>query len=78
MRDLPLSVVYNTSVYRSDRPAVNIPLLLSNVTITVVLKLKNVHPEGAGENVRVVLGNKKSSVPLAAALITMPMSELEE
>eukprot|EP00520_Triparma_pacifica_P002978 CAMPEP_0118660142 /NCGR_PEP_ID=MMETSP0785-20121206/15506_1 /TAXON_ID=91992 /ORGANISM="Bolidomonas pacifica, Strain CCMP 1866" /LENGTH=103 /DNA_ID=CAMNT_0006553331 /DNA_START=1 /DNA_END=309 /DNA_ORIENTATION=+ len=65
LRDLPLSVVYNTGVYRSDKPAVNIPLLLSNVTVTVTLKLRNIHPEGAGENIRVVLGNKNSSVPLA-------------
>ena len=78
LRHLPLSVVYSTSVYRSDKSALTIPLLLSNVTVIVTLKLTNIHPEGVGENVRVLLGSNKSSVPLAACLITMPMSELPE
>ena len=74
--NLAVCIAFNTEVYRSDRPSFDVPLLLPNVTLTVIVKLTNIHPEGIADSVRAVLVNPKSSVPFAAALITMPMSEL--
>ena len=69
---------FDTTIYKSEKPCIAIPLLIPNVMHKIEIPIKNIHEEGIGGVVRVLLVNSKSSVPLASAVITMPLSEMME
>ena len=78
LKELPLCVIFNPEIYESNCPSETVPLLLPNVQISVEITLKNISENGAADDVRVVLLNPSSTVPLVSALVTMPISEMPE
>ena len=78
LKELPLVVIFNPAIYISDRASSIVSLLLPNVNVTVEFTLRNISQTGAADDVRVVLMNPNSSVPLVSAVVTMPFSEIDE
>jgi len=78
LEKMDLVVAYSSKFYKSESPAVKVPLLLPNVANHFEVELRCVHEDGAADPVRVVLLNPKSSVPLYSGVVTMPMSELDD
>ena len=77
LHDLPVLVQADSSKYRLSCCGVRIPMLVPQVDMVYWVDVLSVDTSGASDAVRVFVMNPKSAIPAIAAVVNMPVSELE-
>ena len=77
LMDLPLLVVADESKYRVGVGGLRIPCLVPGVEYAYVVDVWSVDANGAADVVKVFVMNPKSAIPVIAAVVNMPVSEVE-
>jgi len=66
---------FNQAVYKQLSDSKKLPLLLPQVLYSVDVKVENIEPSGAPDQIKVIVVSTESTVPLITANLNMPVSE---
>lgn len=69
---------YDQQMYSAQLDQMQLPVLLPNLQYAFDFRIRCVDPAAGSENIKVLLHSSKSSIPLLAAVVKMPLSEMEE
>ena len=65
-------------MYRAQQDQMQLPVLLPSLQYRFDFRLQCLNPATGTGNVKMLLHSSKSSIPLLAAVVKMPLSELEQ
>eukprot|EP00823_Brevimastigomonas_motovehiculus_P009048 TRINITY_DN8720_c0_g1_i1.p1 TRINITY_DN8720_c0_g1~~TRINITY_DN8720_c0_g1_i1.p1 ORF type:complete len:595 (-),score=112.36 TRINITY_DN8720_c0_g1_i1:290-2074(-) len=74
--DIPITFLYNPSLYRLTSTIGRIPILIPGLTYSYEVDVQSIDPQGAAGPIRVFICNPKSVVPTLAAIVNMRESEV--
>lgn len=69
---------YDKKLYSAQLDQRQLPVLLPSLQYHFDFRIKCLQPAAGVGDVKVLLHSSKSSVPLLAAVVKMPLSEMEE
>ena len=69
---------YNKQMYSAQMDQMQLPVLLPSLQYHFDFRIRCLDPAASVGNVKVLLHSSKSSIPLLAAVVKMPLSEMEE
>ena len=73
-----VDIMYDTKVYKISTRSSCFPVLLPGLKYKADIPIEYIGDTGGSDNIRVILANKTSSIPLITAVIAMPASELRQ
>ena len=75
---LPQVLRYDKKMYSTQLDQMQLPVLLPSLQYHFDFRIQCLQPAIGVGNVKVLLHSSKSSIPLLAAVVQMPLSEMEE
>lgn len=69
---------YDKKMYSAQLDQLQLPVLLPSLQYHVDFRIQCLQPASGVGNVKVLLHSSKSSIPLLAAVVKMPLSEMDE
>ena len=65
-------------MYKAQQDQLQLPVLLPSLQYHFDFRLQCLNPATGTGNIKILLHSSKISIPLLAAVVKMPLSELEE
>ena len=76
MQQTMVTITFNRKIYRISRPCFVVPLLLQGgVSFKHDINVYNLDPNGAADDLRIVVCVPEKTMPILCALVKMPMSQ---
>jgi len=74
--DLKLSYSYDSALYRLNKFAMDIPVLIPGLPYPIDVMVESVDPNGTNDTIKIFVLDKNKSIPVVTAVVNMPVSEI--
>jgi len=74
--DLKLSYAYDSALYRLNKFAMDIPVLIPGLPYPIDVMVESVDPNGTNDTIKIFVLDINKSIPVVTAVVNMPVSEI--
>jgi len=74
--DLKLSYAYDSLLYKLNKFAMDLPVLIPGLPYPIDVMVESVDPNGTNDTIKIFVLDINKSIPIVTAVVNMPISEI--